>query len=322
MKYYYAPMEGVTSYLFRNAHHRYFPGVERYYMPFLSPSQDHCFTKRELREILPEHNQGVHVVPQLLTKRSEDFIWAARELAAMGYEEVNLNLGCPSGTVVAKGKGAGFLGEPEALERFLDEIFSAELGLAISVKTRLGLDQPEEFAPILALYNRYPIAELTIHPRVRKDMYKNRANVDYFAQILPDVRAKVCYNGDLVTPEQCRQLAERFPQVEAAMLGRGLIADPALCARAAGGPGADKERLRAFLEEVYQGYTRDFDSARNAMLRMKEIWFYLIHLFQDDAGYGKKLKKATDHRTYEQLVGDIFRDLELKPQLDGDVFQK
>lgn len=322
MNYYYAPMEGVTSYLFRNAHHRYFPGVDRYYMPFLSPSQDHCFTKRELREILPEHNQGLCVVPQLLTKRSEDFIWAARELAAMGYSEVNLNLGCPSGTVVAKGKGSGFLGDPQALEQFLDEIFSADLGLSISVKTRLGLTDPEEFGPILELYNRCPMAELTIHPRVRQDMYKNRANVDYFAKILPEVRAKVCYNGDLVTAEQCRELAARFPQVEAVMIGRGLIADPALCAKAAGGPGADKERLAAFLDEVYQGYARDFASARNAMLRMKEIWFYLIHLFQDDAGYGKKLKKTTDHRVYEQLVREILRDLELKPQLDADVFRK
>lgn len=321
MKYYYAPMEGVTSYLFRNAHHRYFPGVDRYYMPFLSPSQDHLFTKRELREILPEHNEGVDAVPQLLTKRGEDFIWAARELAAMGYREVNLNLGCPSGTVVAKGKGAGLLGDLEALERFLDEIFSAGLEIAISVKTRLGLTDTEEFPPILELYNRYPIAELTIHPRVRQDMYKNRARVECFAQALPESRAPVCYNGDLVTAEQCRDLERRFPQVGAMMLGRGLIADPALCAKAAGGRGADKERLGAFLEEVYQGYARDFDSARNAMLRMKEIWFYLIHLFADSAGYAKKLKKTTDHRVYEQLVRDIFRDLELKPGLNGDVFQ-
>ena len=240
----------------------------------------------------------------------------------MGYREVNLNLGCPSGTVVAKGKGCGALGDLEALEVFLDEIFSAGLDIAISVKTRLGLKDEGEFPHILELYNRYPIAELTIHPRVRQDMYKNRARLTPFAQALPQSKAPVCYNGDLVTAQQCRAFGERFPKVEAVMLGRGLIADPALASKAAGGPGADKERLGAFLEEVYRGYARDFESERNAMLRMKEIWFYLIHLFEDSASYGKKLKKTTDHKAYEQLVRDILRDLELKPHLAGDVFQK
>ena len=148
LRIYFAPMEGITGYRYRNLHHRYFPGVDKYFMPFLSPSQGHAFTRREREDILPEHNQGMNVVPQLLTRRSEDFLWAAGELAAMGYGEVNLNLGCPSGTVTAKGKGAGFLGRPEELERFLDEIF-AGTPVPVSVKTRLGVNDPEEFGPLL-----------------------------------------------------------------------------------------------------------------------------------------------------------------------------
>ena len=124
LRIYFAPMEGITGYRYRNLHHRYLPGVDKYFMPFISPSQGHTFTRREREDILPEHNQGMSVVPQLLARRSEDFLWAAGELAAVGYGEVNLNLGCPSGTVTAKGKGAGFLGRPEELERFLDEIFA------------------------------------------------------------------------------------------------------------------------------------------------------------------------------------------------------
>ena len=115
MNYYFAPLEGVTGSEFRRAHHRWFPGVDAYYMPFLSPTQDHVFTQRELRNVLPEHNQGFRAVPQLLTKNPEDFLWCAGELAAMGYGEVNLNLGCPSGTVTAKGKGAGMLARPAGL---------------------------------------------------------------------------------------------------------------------------------------------------------------------------------------------------------------
>ena len=124
MNYYFAPLEGVTGSEFRRAHHRWFPGVDAYYMPFLSPTQDHVFTQRELRNVLPEHNQGFRAVPQLLTKNPEDFLWCAGELAAMGYDEVNLNLGCPSGTVTAKGKGAGMLARPEELDCFLDTVFS------------------------------------------------------------------------------------------------------------------------------------------------------------------------------------------------------
>ena len=163
MRYDFAPMEGITGFLFRQLHHQYFPGVDRYYIPFLSPTQDHTFTPRELREVLPENNQGLEVVPQLLTKSPEDFLWAAGELSAMGYQTVNLNLGCPSGTVVAKGKGAGMLRCPEDLERFLDTVFS-RAPCAVSVKTRLGLSDAAEFGPILEIYNRYPISELIVHP--------------------------------------------------------------------------------------------------------------------------------------------------------------
>ena len=165
MQYYFAPLEGVTGSEFRRAHHRWFPGVDAYYMPFLSPTQDHVFTQRELRNVLPEYNQGFRAVPQLLTKNADDFLWCAGELAAMGYDEVNLNLGCPSGTVVAKGKGSGLLGAPEALDRMLDRIFSGS-PVAVSLKTRLGLEDPEEFARLLEIFGRYPDSLLIVHPRV------------------------------------------------------------------------------------------------------------------------------------------------------------
>ena len=143
MEFYFAPMEGVTGGLYRTAHSHHFPGVDCYYMPFITPTQDHVFTPRELRNVAQEHNRGFRAVPQILTKNPEDFNWAARELFAMGYDEVNLNLGCPSGTVTAKGKGAGMLADPEHLDYFLDGIYSQANG-NISLKTRLGMDDPEE----------------------------------------------------------------------------------------------------------------------------------------------------------------------------------
>lgn len=314
MRYYFAPMEGVTGHLYRNLHHRYFPGVDKYFLPFLSPSQEHSFTKKAFQDTLPENNQGLNTglnaVPQLLTRRAEDFIWAAGELARMGYRAVNLNLGCPSGTVTAKGKGSGFLAFPELLDQFLEEIF-ASVDLKISVKTRLGIADPAEFPRLLEIYNKYPITELIIHPRVRKDFYKNKVRLEDFAVALPTSRNPVCYNGNLVTAADCAAFSARFPGVDSVMLGRGLIANPALLSQVRGGPGTDKSTLNAFHDDLYQGYYEAFGSARNAMFRMKEVWFYLICLFADNDSYAKKLRKATDILEYKALVAGIFRDLTL-----------
>ena len=311
MDLYFAPMEGITGYLFRSAHRRWFGGVDRYFMPFFTPSQEHAFTRRAFQDLLPEHNQGLNAVPQLLTRRAEDFLWAAGELKAMGYGEVNLNLGCPSGTVVAKGKGSGLLKDLAALDGFLEEVF-AHIEMKVSVKTRLGLERPEEFPAILEVFNRYPIAELTIHPRVQRDLYKNRVHLAAFEAALPQCVAPVCYNGDLVTAAEVHDLAGRFPQVGAVMLGRGLVGDPALARKVRGGPAAAREELRGFHDEVYEGYSAAFGSRRNATLRMKELWFYLIHLFADGDKLYKRLKKARDPAEFESAAAAIFRELELR----------
>lgn len=227
MELYFAPMEGVTGYVYRNAHRAHFGGVDKYFSPFLSPNQNHRFTSKEENDVLPEHNRGIHLVPQILTNRAEDFIWAAGEMKARGYGEVNLNLGCPSGTVTAKHKGSGFLALPDALDRFLDEVFQA-VDMEISVKTRVGSVSPDEFEALLEIFNRYPIKELTVHPRVRLDYYKNTPNLEAFALALERSRCPVCYNGDIFTTQRFHELCGRFSHLRAVMLGRGLVANPAL----------------------------------------------------------------------------------------------
>lgn len=318
MRYDFAPMEGITGALFRRLHHQFFPGVDRYYMPFLSPTRDHVFTPRELREILPENNPDAEVIPQLLTKVPEDFLWAAGELAAMGYQTVNLNLGCPSGTVVAKGKGSGMLADPSALDAFLDAVFS-RAPCAVSVKTRLGLSDPEEFGPLLEIYNHYPLAELIVHPRVQKDGYRHPVRLEAFAPILAASRHPVCFNGGLVTTQDCRDLVGRFSGICGVMIGQGLVANPALVRQIRGAPGADRETLRAFHEALFGGYSQLFGSAHNAMMRMKELWAYLIRLFRDSGPYAKRLRKARDPQTFSQAVDAVFQELELLPEADwGD----
>ena len=171
MRYYYAPMEGLTDSIYRRLHHKYFGGIDRYYMPFLSPTIHRTLTHKEDRELPMADSVTFCAIPQILTKVPEDFLWAAQVCADRGYTEVNLNVGCPSGTVVSKGKGSGILRSPTELDAFLEAIFK-DSPLPISVKTRLGLENPEDFVSLLEVFNRYPIKELTIHPRVRKDFYK------------------------------------------------------------------------------------------------------------------------------------------------------
>lgn len=315
MKIYFAPMEGITGYLYRQAHHRCFGGVDKYYTPFLSPTKEGVFSKREKREVLPANNEGIPVVPQLLTCKAEDFIWAADQLFDLGYEEINLNLGCPSGTVTAKKKGAGFLAFPEELDRFLEAVYSRAKG-RISIKTRLGMKTAEEFEPIQEIYNKYPIWELTIHPRVREDYYKGQVRLSDFQKAFEKSRHPICYNGDIATLTDYNAWREGFPQVDRVMIGRGLVADPALGEKLRGDSILDRERLHRFHDSLYESYCEAFGDRRTAMMRMKEYWFYHSMLFADSKKHTKKIKKATDPREFERITASVFRELELLPQAE------
>ncbi len=307
MRHYFAPMEGITDRVFRQVHHKYFPGVGAYYMPFLSPTVHRSLTPREERELPYADADGYAAVPQLLTKVAQDFLWMAEQCAQRGYTEVNLNLGCPSGTVTAKGKGSGMLRDLDALDAFLDAIFQ-DCTLPISIKTRLGLETPEEFPKILEIYNRYPIKELTVHPRVRKAFYTGPVEMDCFRYACENSKNPLCYNGDLKSKEDIEKISREFPKVEAVMLGRGLVGDPGMLTEH-----WDKATLRHFCDDLLEGYIDAFGSARNAMFRTKENWSMLINRFQSPEKLWKKLRKTTDLAEYKSIVAEIFTTLELTP---------
>ena len=308
MNYYVAPMEGLTDRVWRQAHQKWFGWAgapAKYYAPFLSPPENRVLIKKKMAELAPESNPGAPVVPQLLAKDGALAAWMVGQLRQLGYTEVNLNFGCPSGTVTAKGKGSGMLRDLDKLDAFLAALFAEAEG-PLTVKTRLGVEKPEEFAAVLEVYNRYPIAELTIHPRVMRQQYRGIADREAFAKALPECRMPVCYNGDLTTVEQLRALEADFPAVQSLMVGRGIIADPALFRQALGGPAATKEELRGYLDDLYQGYTALFGSAGCAISRMKGHWFYLIHRFEGSEQLEKQLRKLREPWEYETVVNQIF----------------
>lgn len=313
MTFEFAPLEGPTDRIYRQLHRQYFPGLDRYYTPFLSPTVHRSLTHREELELPTAASLGAETVPQLLTRNPADFLWMAGQCAERGYREVNLNLGCPSGTVVSKGKGAGMLADRDGLCRFLDEVFSAA-PVAISVKTRIGLRDPAEFPELLDIFNRYPLARLILHPRVRQAFYSGSVDMDAFAYALGHSRAPVSYNGNLCSTEDIATLSRRFPGVDTVMLGRGLIGDPGMLCPG----GTEKARLQAFYEDLLTRYLDAFGGSRNAMFRLKEHWHYLIRHFGNADKLGKRLRKTTDLAEYRAITAEIFETLPFLPRLHPD----
>ena len=295
VKYYMAPLESVTTWIYRQAHAKIYGRLDKYFIPFLEPHEKRDFKTRELQEILPEHNENIYVVPQILTNRSEGFIKLAKALKDWGYEEINLNLGCPSKTVVTKGKGSGFLAKPEELERFLTEIFDALSGeVKISVKTRIGKEDPEEFPALLELFNKYPMEELIIHPRVQKDGYGNVPRLELYELAEKQSVNPLCYNGDLYTREQIRNFAERFPGTERLMFGRGFLRDPGLLYNEGKDSKDIFEKFWAFHDLVYEGYQERNMGDRNVLFKMKELWSYQVYQFSEPERLFKTFKKVQD----------------------------
>ncbi len=305
MRLYFAPMEGITGSVYRCAHHRIFGCADRYYAPFIYTNPGGKISKKEYMEIAPEYNEDCPVIPQLLSNCAEDFVATARTLKSMGYEEVNLNLGCPSNTVASKGRGAGFLGNMEGLEAFLNQIFD-ELDMEISVKTRIGLYSVDEFEKLLDIYGKFPIAELIVHPRLRSDYYSGRPDWQSFEQAVERMTRPVCYNGDIFTVNDFQKIKDKFQETEHWMMGRGLLANPALCREIKGGEPPAREEMAALYHEILEGYDRRLNGSRKVIHLMKEFWHFIGSILSDeDQIYVHRLMHTEDRNEFLRLAEEI-----------------
>ena len=310
MKYYLSPMEGITGHIYRNAYEKYFHNIDKYFTPFIVPNQSLSLKTKELRDLLPENNEGLNIVPQILTNDAEGFILTANKLKQLGYDEINLNLGCPAGTVVSKKRGSGFLAYPEELDKFLDEIYKIK-DMKISIKTRLGKEIPEEFYNLIEIYNKYPLEELIIHPRTREDFYGNTPNLKMFKESISLSKHSICYNGDIFTTENYCEIVKEFPGIDKVMLGRGVLANPGLIGEIKENNFISKEILKEFHDEIFENYTILLNEDKNAMYRMKELWGYMSHIFTDNKKYYKKIKKAQKAKDYREAVSRLFEEQEI-----------
>ena len=306
-----APMEGLTGYIFRNVHAECFGGLDRYYTPFIAPPHvNSAFKGRSCKEIDPQNNRGLNVVPQLLTKNADEFVWAAILLADMGYREVNLNLGCPSKTVTAKGKGAGFLGNLDGLEAFLAQV-CARSPLPVSVKTRIGLRDEGEYDDILTVFCKFPLAELIVHPRLQKDVYRGSPRQVAYGATLERAPFPVAYNGDIFGVDDLDALVRAYSDTRHVMLGRGILTNPALARMIRGGSPASRQELERFHDRLFDAYRKEIGG--NAVFRMKEWWFYAKFAFANPLSIRRAFRKVRKAGEYESAARCVFAQEELAP---------
>lgn len=304
MQFYMAPMQGLTGFVFRNAYNKHFHNIDKYFTPFFS---DRRLSNKDKNEVLPEHNQGLQVIPQIMANDAKIFLEIVAQLEQYGYKEVNLNLGCPSGTVVSKKRGAGLLADLDLLNHFLEDIYK-HCPLPISIKTRIGIESPAEWEDIQAIYNSYPVHELIIHPRLQQDQYRNQPNLNIFEQAANSLSCPICYNGDLHTLEQYQNFSSKFPHLEKVMLGRGILKNPGLIDEILWNTPTGKETLLALHDDIFEGYKEYISGDINVLYKMKEWWRYLSISYEKNEITKKPLKKLMKTKSlaeYNSLAKQI-----------------
>ncbi len=330
MKLYFAPLDGVTGFIYRNAFAEFFGGPDKYFAPFISPCHNPKLKGREIKDLLPENNsKKVNLVPQIMANNAEFFVKGARQIADMGYEEVNLNAGCPSGTVVPKGRGAGFLKDTYLMEKFFDEVF-CKLDIKISVKTRIGIMDASEFEEIMEVYNKFPFEEIIIHPRTRVQLYKGEPDMKAFDYAYQVSKNPLCFNGNIFTVEDYENIVSRY-DIDSVMLGRGLLRNLNLANeiklkeeqkvnnffvknsiqhRANNKDrSVSKEIIRAFHDKLYADFSEEMSSDRHLLNKMIEMWNYLSFMSIDQHKCAKLIRKAQSVFKYEKAVNEIFDNL-------------
>lgn len=305
MKFYFAPMEGVAGYIYRNTYNKYFNNIDKFFAPFISTSPNGIKKMKEFKDILPENNMGINIVPQLLSNSYEDFVIAVKEMKSYGYNEINLNVGCPSGTVTSKKKGAGMLLDLDYLDKFLDYIFE-HLDIKISVKTRIGYYDDSEVEKLIEIYNNYPIYELIVHPRTREDFYKNKVDLNAFEKFYQNSKHDMCFNGDIFSYDDYENLIRRFPKVNKVMLGRGILRNPSIVENIKNNENCpDLKKIFEFHDDLFEKYKNYLSGEIHLLFKMKEVWLYMVNSLEDSEKYAKKIKKIKKLSEYRSLIDEL-----------------
>ncbi len=309
---YFAPMQESTDYVYRRAHANNFGGIDKYFSPYLLVQKEGGLKKSHLRDTLPENCSGYALVPQIMAGNSSDFLFLAKHLSALGYEEINWNLGCPYPMVTRKGMGSGLLPHPEAIREILHHSLP-QLDCRVSVKLRSGLVSEDEILGVLPVLNEFPLHEVIFHPRSAKELYSGNANRDLFKKVMGLCQLPLVYNGDLVTKEDFRNVSDRFQTANTWMIGRGMLKNPFLANEIKGVqlPGRSEKAilLEHFHEEIFASYASMLSGQSHLITRMIKFWEYFCFLFPNPHKAFKRVKKSVNQSKYELAVRENFLQL-------------
>jgi tRNA-dihydrouridine synthase B len=304
---YLAPLQGFTDYTFRNAFTSVFGAPDKAFSPFID---SHRPDQRAYRDVLPEKNTGLNLIPQVLGNNAKEVLVLVNELQKMGYSEINLNMGCPYPMVTKKGMGAGILPHPDKIEQLLNHLFS-ETSLKISVKMRLGLVDKENWKALVPILNSYPLNEVIIHGRTASQMYKGEVDHEAFEEFSKQLKHPVCYNGNIFTLEDYQTLSKRFPQIYCWMLGRGLIVNPLLMKEIQNGVKSGEDEIRKALENLHDKLleinTGRLSGSSHLLNKMKPYWEYFAFSLAGREKALKKIKKSVKLESYQAAVNEVFR---------------
>lgn len=306
-----SPLQGFTDFRFRNAFHRYFGGIDTFYSPYIKLNGKLVIKSSYERDILPENNSTIEVIPQIITNDAEEFLFVANYVQQLGYKELNWNLGCPYPMVAKCGMGSGLISNTSQIEHILKRVHN-ETDIIVSMKMRMGYENASEILDVFPILEQYPIKNIAIHARIGKQLYKGGVDLDSFQKCLDTSKQKIYYNGDITSVEKFRMMQERFPSIDHWMIGRGLIADPFLPSMIKNNtteyPKNKLEIFEAFHDTIYQEYDAYLSGPTPIRMKMLGFWEYFSESFSNPQKTFKKIKKAGNSRNYEAAVKEIFKN--------------
>ena len=306
-----SPLQGFTDFRFRNAFHKYFGGIDTFYSPYIKLNGKLIIKGSYERDILPENNNTLEVIPQIITNDAEEFLFVTKYVQQLGYKELNWNLGCPYPMVAKCGMGSGLISNTSQIEHILKRVHS-ETDIIVSMKMRMGYENASEILDVFPILEQYPIKNIAIHARIGKQLYKGGVDLDSFQKCLDTSKQKIYYNGDITSVEKFRLMQERFPSIDHWMIGRGLIADPFLPSMIKNNtteyPKNKLEIFEAFHDTIYQEYDAYLSGPTPIRMKMLGFWEYFSESFSNPQKTFKKIKKAGNSKNYEAAVKEIFKN--------------
>lgn len=310
-----SPLQGFTDFRFRNAQNNQFGGIDTFYAPYIRLNGKFVIKNSYQRDLLPENNVGLEVIPQIITNNADEFLFVADYVKQLGYKELNWNLGCPYPMVTKCGMGSGLINDSAKINEILKKVHS-ESDIIVSMKMRLGYDNSQEILNVLPILDTFPLKNIAIHARIGKQLYKGSVDLDAFQKCIDSAKHTLYYNGDITSVAKFREMQERFPTINHWMIGRGLISDPFLPSMIKSNSlGYPKNKIELFTEfhnTLYQQYSESLSGATHILLKMYHLWEYFSMSFADPRKTLKKIKKANSIKNYDAAVKKI---LETEPNI-------